>query len=93
MIYFFEFLYIVDFVNAFSYIETTLNPWDEAYLLMVKDGFDMLLDSVCKNFIEYFCIDIYKLDWLECSFLMGSLCHLSFIVIVALYHTQTYGTP
>jgi hypothetical protein len=51
---FFEFVYIVDYITEFSYSEPTLNPWDEAYLIVVNDNFDMFLDLVCKNFIEYF---------------------------------------
>jgi hypothetical protein len=34
--------------------EPILHPWDEAYLIMVNDGFDVFLDSVFKNLIEYF---------------------------------------
>ena len=44
--FFFEFVYIVDYINGFSYIELTLHPWDEAYLIMVNDGFDVFLDSI-----------------------------------------------
>ena len=33
MIFFFEFVYIEDYVNGFSYTEPILNPWDEASLL------------------------------------------------------------
>jgi hypothetical protein len=29
-------------------------------LIMMDDHFDVYLDSVCKNFIEYLCIDIHK---------------------------------
>jgi hypothetical protein len=60
VIFFFEFVYIVDNINGFLYIKPTFHPWDEAYLIMVNDSFDVFLDSVCKNFIEYFCIDIDK---------------------------------
>ena len=59
--FFFELVHIVDYINGFSYIKPTLHPWDEAYLIVVNDGFDRFLDSVCKNFIEYFCIDIQNL--------------------------------
>jgi hypothetical protein len=62
MIFFFEFVYIVDYIKRFSYINPTLHPWDEAYLIMLNNGLDVFLDSVCKNFIEYFCIDIHKRD-------------------------------
>ena len=43
-------------------------PWDESYLIVVNDGFHVFLDSVCKNFVEYFWIDIHKQDWSEVLF-------------------------
>ena len=46
-IFFFEFVYIVDYIDGFQYIEPSLHPWDEIYLFMVNDGFDVFLDSVC----------------------------------------------
>jgi hypothetical protein len=51
------------------YIEPTLHPWDEAYLILMNDGFDVFLDLVCKNFIEYFFINIHKSVWAEVIFL------------------------
>ena len=45
------------------------HPWDEAYLIMVDDRFDVFLDSVGKNLSKYFCIDIHKGNWLEVLFL------------------------
>jgi hypothetical protein len=45
---FFEFVYIVDYY-----------PWNEAYVIMMNDGFDVFLDLVCENFIEYFCINFH----------------------------------
>jgi hypothetical protein len=62
----------VDYVNGFSYIKPSLLPWDEAYLIGVNDNFDVFLDSVCKNFIEYFCID--KRDLSEVLFFWLDLC-------------------
>jgi hypothetical protein len=56
--FFFEFGYIVDYMVGFSYIEPTLHPWAGTYLIVVNDGFDVYLDLVYKNFIEYFCMDI-----------------------------------
>ena len=58
--FFFEFIYVVDSIYGFPYIEPSLRHWDEAYSIMVDDHFDVFLDSVGKNFNEYFCIDIYK---------------------------------
>jgi hypothetical protein len=46
VVFFFEFVYILDYIDGFPYIELSLNPWDEAYLIMVDDCFDVLLDSV-----------------------------------------------
>jgi hypothetical protein len=56
VVFFFEFVYVVDYVDGFLYNESSLHPWDEVYLLVVNDCFDVFLDSVGKNFIEYFCI-------------------------------------
>jgi hypothetical protein len=42
------------------YTESSLYLWDEAYLILVNDHFDVFLDSVCENFIEYFCMDTQK---------------------------------
>jgi hypothetical protein len=59
----------MDYIDGFSYIEPSLHPWDEAYLVMMDDPFNLFVDSVCKNFIEYFCIDIHKGNWSEVLFL------------------------
>ena len=67
---------------AFPYIETSLHPWDEAYLLMVNDCFDVFLDLVDKNFIEYFFLGIHKENWSK-VLLARSLCGLGIRVIVA----------
>jgi hypothetical protein len=64
-----EFLYVVDYIGGFLYIKPSLHPWDEAYLTMMDDYFDVFLDSVHKNFIDYFCIDIHKGNWSEILFL------------------------
>ena len=69
MIFVFEFVYIVDYIDGFPYIKPFLHPWDEAYLVMMDDCFDVFLDSVSENFIEYFCNDIHKGNWFEVLFL------------------------
>jgi hypothetical protein len=69
VVFVFEFVYILDYVDGFPYVEPSLHPWDEAYWIMMNDRFDVFLDSVCKNFIEYFCIDIHKRNWSEVLFL------------------------
>ena len=58
----------MDCVDGFPYIEPYLHPCDEAYLMMLDDHFDVFLESVGKNFIYYFCIDIHKGNWFEILF-------------------------
>ena len=60
MVFVFEFVYIQDYFDGFLYIESSLHPWDETYLVKMDDCFDVFLDSDSQNFIEYFCIDIDK---------------------------------
>ena len=72
MIFFsFEFVYVVDYLDGFLYIESSLHPWDETYLVKMDDCFDVFLDSGSENFIEYFCIDIHKGNWSEVLSLLG----------------------
>jgi hypothetical protein len=44
--FFSEFVYTVDNAHGLSYNESSLQPWDEAYLIMVNDVFDVFLDLV-----------------------------------------------
>jgi hypothetical protein len=83
VVFVFEFVYILDFVDGFLYIEPSLHAWDETYLVRMDDCFDVFLDSVSKNFIEDFCIDIHKGNWSEVLYLVGSFCGLCIRVIVA----------
>jgi hypothetical protein len=69
VVFVFEFVYIVDYVDGFLYIKPSLHPWNEAYLIMMNDPFDVFLESVSKKFIEYFCIDIHKGNLSEVLFL------------------------
>ena len=72
----------MDYIYRFLYIEPYLYPWDEAYLIMMDDCFDLFLDSVLKNFIEYFCIDVLKGNWSE-VFCVGFFCVLDISINVA----------
>jgi hypothetical protein len=81
--FFFEFVYIVDYIDRFPYIESSLHSWDEAYLIMVDDHFDVFLNLVCDNFIEYFCIYIHKGIWSIVFFLCWVFCGLGTSVTVA----------
>jgi hypothetical protein len=73
----------VDYIDGFPYIKPFLHPWNEAYLIMMDDPFDVFLDSVCENFIEYFRIDIHNGDWSEFLLLSWVFMWLSIRMIVA----------
>jgi hypothetical protein len=51
VVFVFEFVYIMDYVDGFPYIKPSLHPWNEAYLVLMDYRFDMFLDSVCEDFI------------------------------------------
>jgi hypothetical protein len=58
--FFFEFVYLVDYVDVFPDMEPSLRSWDEAYLIMMDVHFVVFLDSVWENFIEHFYINIHN---------------------------------
>ena len=37
--FFFQFVYMVDYIDRFSYVDLSLHLWDEVYLFMVDDFF------------------------------------------------------
>jgi hypothetical protein len=87
MVFVFEFVDIVDYVDGFPYIKPFLHPWNEAYLIMMNDRFDVFFDSVSKNFFEYF-LSIFALIFiresgLKFSFFVQSLCVLGIGVLGA----------
>ena len=83
MVFVFEFIYILDYVDGFSYIEPSLHPWDKNYLVGQDDCFDVFLDSVSENFIEDFASIFIREIGLKFSIFVGSFCGLVIRVIVA----------
>jgi hypothetical protein len=63
MCFFFEFGYVVNYVDGFSYIEKSVHHSDEAYTILGNDHFDVFLYSVCEKIIEYLCINVHKGNW------------------------------
>ena len=53
---------------------TTPSSWDEGYLIVLVDVFDVLVDSICKCFIEYFPINVLKRNWSEILFVEYLCC-------------------
>ena len=60
--FFFQFVYMVDYIDRFLYDEPSSHFWDEADLIVVDDFSDVFLDSVCQYFIECFCINVHEGD-------------------------------
>ena len=52
--FFFKFVFMVKYIGGFSYVELSLHPWDEAYLIMVNYVFDVFLDSVSYILLSIF---------------------------------------
>jgi hypothetical protein len=51
-------MWFITFID-FRYVEPPLHPWDEAYLVVVNNLFDVLQNSVCHYFVEDFCINVH----------------------------------
>ena len=83
VVFVFEFVYIMDYVDGFPCIKLSLHYWNKTYLVRMDDCFNVFFDSVSKNFIEDFCIDIHKGNWSEVLYFVGSFCGLGIREIVA----------
>ncbi|KAL6060186.1 hypothetical protein STEG23_004075, partial [Scotinomys teguina] len=68
-----KFVYMVYYIDRFLYVEPSLHPWDEAYLVMVDNFFDVFLDSVCQYFVDYSYINVHQGDWASITFLKSFL--------------------
>ena len=54
MVFLFQFVFIVDYIDEFLYVEPSRHPWDEFCLIMLDDFSDVFLDLICQYFIENF---------------------------------------
>ena len=66
---------MMDYIDGFSYIEPSLHRWDEAYLIIVDDVFDVFFDLVCEYFIIFASLLIRETG-LKFIFFVESLCGL-----------------
>jgi hypothetical protein len=81
VVFLLEFVYIVDYVDGFPYIKSSLHPWDEAYLFMiVLMCFWILFGRILLNIVASIFIREIGLKF---SFCVESLCDLGIRVIVA----------
>jgi hypothetical protein len=60
MNFFFDIAYIADYIDGYSYIVSSLLPWNEAYLIEMNDGFDVLMDSGVRILLSIFLTNIHK---------------------------------
>ena len=60
MVFIFQFVNVVYYIDSFVDIEESLHLWDKAHLVMMYDLLNMLLDSVCLNFVKDFCIYVHQ---------------------------------
>ena len=60
MVFIFQFVNMVYHIDSFVYVEEFLPPWDKAHLITTYDSFNVLLEAVCQNFVEDFCIYVHQ---------------------------------
>ena len=54
MVIVFEFVYIMDYIDGFSYIKPSLHPWNETFLVRMEYCFDVFLNLVSENLLSIF---------------------------------------
>jgi len=59
--FFAEFVYIVDYIDVVPYIEQSLHPWDEPYVIVLNDHFDVFLVCIGKNFIQEIALTFFSM--------------------------------
>ena len=75
MHFFFDFDYVVDYIDGCLYIESSLHRWDEAYLiLVVNDHYDAFSDSLTRHLLNIFASIFIRIIGLQFSLFVGSLC-------------------
>ena len=70
MVFVFEFVYIVEYVDGFPYIKPSLHCWDQAYLIMMDDHFDVFLDWFVRILLNIFASIFIMEIGLKFSFLL-----------------------
>ena len=63
MDFIFQYVNMVYHIDWFAYIEESLHSCNKPNLIMVFELFDVLLNSVCYNFVEDFYTYIHQCYW------------------------------
>jgi hypothetical protein len=73
----------VGYLDGFLNIKPSLHPFDEAYLIMMDNHFDVFLYSVVRILLSIFASIFIREIGLKFSKVVGSLCGLGITVIMA----------
>ena len=60
MVFVFQFVNMVYYIDQFANIEESLHPWNKTHLVMIFDLLNIWFDSVCWNFVEGYCIYVHQ---------------------------------
>ena len=82
MVFVFEFIYIVDYVDGFPYIKPCLHPLDEVYLVMMDDYLMYSCIQLVRILLSIFASIFIREISLKFSIFVGCLCGLGIRVIV-----------
>jgi hypothetical protein len=52
-------IFVLYYGYWFAYVETSLYPWNETNLIIMYNLFNVLLNLLCKYFIENFCVYVH----------------------------------
>ena len=72
------------YVGGFSYVELSLQLWDEASFIMLDDFSNVFLNLVCSILLSIFCINVNEGDWIAIIYLSCILFGWATRVTVAL---------
>ena len=83
MVFVFEFVYIMDYIDGFSYIKSSLHPWNKTYLVRIDDFLMCYWIRLARILLSIFASIFIREIGLKFSIFVGSFCGLGIRVIVA----------
>ena len=83
MVFVFEFVYIMEYIDGFSYIKPSLHPWNKTYLVRMDDCFMCSWIWLVRILLRIFASIFIREIGLKFSIFVGSFCGLGIRVIVA----------
>jgi hypothetical protein len=83
VVFVFELVYIVDYIDEFLYIKPSLHPWNKVYLIMMDDHFDVFWIHFVRILLSIFASIFIREIGLKFSFFVGSLYGVGIKAIMA----------